>query len=74
MLSVQRIPENGQETPKRVGGLPPVITVNNYIAVSGIYVYGMRLDTWNVRSLYRSGSLTTVARYLANYKLDLLGV
>ena len=34
----------------------------------------MRLDTWNVRSLCRSDSLTTVARELARYKLDSLGV
>jgi hypothetical protein len=32
------------------------------------------LCTWNVRSLYRSGSLTTAARELAIYKLDLVGV
>jgi len=34
----------------------------------------MRFDTWNVRSLYRSGSLTTAAMKLARYKLDLVGV
>jgi exonuclease III len=34
----------------------------------------MRFGTWNVRSLYRSGSLMTVARELARYKLDLVGV
>jgi len=34
----------------------------------------MRLGTWNVRSLWRSGSFTTAARELARYKLDLLGV
>ena len=32
------------------------------------------LGTWNVRSLYRAGSLMTVARELARYKLDLVGV
>ena len=32
------------------------------------------LVTWNVRSLYRAGSLTAVARELASYKLDLVGV
>jgi exonuclease III len=32
----------------------------------------MRFGTWNVRSL--SGSLMTVARELARYKLDLVGV
>ena len=34
----------------------------------------MGFGTWNVRSLYRSGSLTTVARDSARYKLDLVGV
>jgi exonuclease III len=34
----------------------------------------MRFGTWNVRSLYRSGSLMTVARELARYKFDLVGV
>src|SRR5215469_18913870 len=32
------------------------------------------LGTWNVRSLYRAGSLTAAARKLARYKLDLVGV
>jgi hypothetical protein len=31
----------------------------------------MRFGTWNVRSLYRAGSLTAAARELAGYKLDL---
>jgi len=35
----------------------------------------MRFGTWNVRSLYRSGSLiAAAARELARYKLDLVGV
>jgi hypothetical protein len=34
----------------------------------------MRFGTWNVRSLNRSGSLMTVARGLAMYKLYLVGV
>jgi hypothetical protein len=33
-----------------------------------------RFGTWNVRSLYRSGSLKTVARELGKYKLHLAGV
>jgi hypothetical protein len=33
----------------------------------------MIFGTWNVRSLYRSGSLTTAARELASCKLDLVG-
>jgi len=32
----------------------------------------MRFGKWNVRRLCRSGSLKTVARELARYKLDLL--
>jgi hypothetical protein len=32
----------------------------------------MRFGTWNVNSLYRTGSLTTAARELARYKLDLV--
>jgi len=34
----------------------------------------MKSGTWEVRSLCRSGSVTTVARDLARYKLDLVGV
>jgi exonuclease III len=35
----------------------------------------MRLGTWNVRSLYRAGSLTRAVRELARkYKLELVGV
>jgi exonuclease III len=33
----------------------------------------MRFGTWNVRSLYRAGSLI-VSRELARYKLDLVGL
>jgi exonuclease III len=34
----------------------------------------MKFGTWNVRSLYRSGSLKMVARELGKYKLDLVGM
>jgi hypothetical protein len=34
----------------------------------------MTLSRCNVRSLYRASSLTTAARELARYKLDLVGV
>jgi exonuclease III len=34
----------------------------------------MRFGTWNVRSLYRAGSLVTVSKELSEYKLDLVGV
>jgi hypothetical protein len=33
----------------------------------------MRFGLWNVRSLYRAGSLMTVSRELARCKLDLVG-
>jgi exonuclease III len=33
----------------------------------------MRFGTWNVRSLYRAGSLIAI-RELARYKLDLVSV
>jgi len=32
------------------------------------------LCTWNIKSRYRSGSVTIVARELARYNLDLVGV
>jgi len=32
------------------------------------------LGTWNVRSLYRAGSLMAAARELARYKLDVVVV
>ena len=34
----------------------------------------MKFGTWNVRGMYRSSSIATVARELASYKLDLVGV
>jgi mRNA deadenylase 3'-5' endonuclease subunit Ccr4 len=34
----------------------------------------MRFGVWNFRSLYRSSSLVEVARELARYKLDLVGM
>jgi exonuclease III len=34
----------------------------------------MRFGTWNVRSLYRAGSLVTVSKELSKYMLDLVGV
>jgi exonuclease III len=34
----------------------------------------MSFGTQNVRSMYRPGSLMTVARELSKYKLDLVGV
>jgi exonuclease III len=34
----------------------------------------MRYGTWNIRSLYKIGSLKTVVRELGKYKLDLVGI
>jgi hypothetical protein len=34
----------------------------------------MRFELWNVRSLYRAGSLVTVSGELSRYKLGLAGV
>ena len=34
----------------------------------------IKLGTWNVRSLYRAGSLKAAARELARYRLDVVGV
>jgi hypothetical protein len=34
----------------------------------------MKLVTWNVRSMYRAGSLRTVAEEISKYELDLVGV
>jgi hypothetical protein len=34
----------------------------------------MRFGLWNVRSLYRMGSLITVSREVSKYMLDLVGV
>jgi exonuclease III len=34
----------------------------------------MKFGTWNVRCMYRAGSLRTVAEEMSKYKLDLLAV
>jgi hypothetical protein len=34
----------------------------------------MRFSTWNVRSMYRAGSLWAAAEEIWKYKLDLVGV
>ena len=35
---------------------------------------GMKIGAWNVRSLYRAGSLKAAARELVRFKLDVVGV
>jgi exonuclease III len=34
----------------------------------------MRFGTWNIRSMYRAGSLRTVTEEISKYKFDLMGV
>jgi hypothetical protein len=34
----------------------------------------MRFGTWNVRSIYRAGSLRLVVEKISKYKLNLVGV
>jgi len=34
----------------------------------------LKIGTWNVRSLYRAGSLKAATREIARYKLDVVGV
>ena len=34
----------------------------------------MRIGAWNVRSLYRTGTVTLVAQELVKYRLNLVGV
>jgi hypothetical protein len=34
----------------------------------------MRFGTWNVRRMYRAGSLRAAAEEISKYKLDLVGV
>jgi exonuclease III len=34
----------------------------------------MRFGTWNVRNMYRAGSLRAVGQQISKYKLDLVGV
>jgi len=34
----------------------------------------MKIGTWNVRILYRAGSLKAAAREIRRYKLDVVGV
>jgi hypothetical protein len=60
---------------KQSGGkLLPQSVVRGGVFPEGVYRSFLKwkrdilLGTWNVRSLYRAGSLTTAARELARYK------
>jgi hypothetical protein len=48
--------------------------MTDYLAQPKQWKMDMRFGTWTVRSLYRSGSLKSVARELGKYTLDLVGV
>jgi hypothetical protein len=52
----------------------PQIWTDSMDKRSKLWNMGIRFGMWNVRSLYRAGSLMTVSRELARYKLDLAGV
>jgi hypothetical protein len=45
------------------------LRTRHYLAQPKHWKMDMRFGTWNIRSLYRSGSLKTVARELGMYKL-----
>jgi exonuclease III len=48
--------------------------LDGYFGTTKARKMDMRFGTWNVRSLYRQGSLKKVSGELAKYKLDLVGV
>jgi hypothetical protein len=48
--------------------------MDSFEKISKRWNMDMRFRLWNVRSQYRAGSLVTVLRELARYKLDLEGV
>jgi hypothetical protein len=50
----------------RLGQIP-------WIKIPNLRYMDMRYGTWNVRSLYRAGSLVTVSKELSEYNLDLVG-
>jgi hypothetical protein len=52
----------------------PLTWTTYYLVRPKQWKRGKRCGSWNVRSLYRSGSLITVARELARYKLELADV
>jgi hypothetical protein len=59
--------------------LPPFCNSNQTFSLYrseflNVWFAAVTPGTWNVRSLYRAGSLMTVSRELARYKLDLVRV
>ena len=65
------------ETEQSEGKILPHLDLQGEVFLDGASRNRKRdimLGTWNVRSLYRAGSLNAVARELTRYKLDLVGV
>jgi hypothetical protein len=52
----------------------PLAWADSFIKRPKLRNMDMRFGTWNVRSLYRAGSLKAVSRELARYMLELVGV
>jgi hypothetical protein len=66
------------ETKQSGGKLLPQSDLRGEVFLGGVSRSRQRkgdilVGTWNVKSLYRAGLLTAVARELARYKLDLVG-
>jgi hypothetical protein len=49
------------------------VLISSVIPIS-LRTMDITFDTWNIRGLYRAGSLMTVAKEISKYKLDLVGV
>ena len=67
------------ETKPSGGKLHPHSDIRMYVVVflgetSRSRQRGMKIGSWNFRSLYRAGSLKAAARELVRYKLDVVGV
>jgi exonuclease III len=50
------------------------VKARNRIYISKWWNKDMRFGTWNVRSLYRSGSLVTASKERSEYRWDIVGV
>jgi hypothetical protein len=48
--------------------------LDKFFGTTQVTENGYKFGTWKVRSLYRTGSVSTVARELARYKSDLVAV
>ena len=65
------------ETKQSRGKLPPYSDLQGGVfpgKASHSRQRGMKIQTWNVRSFYRAGSIKAAVRELGRYKLDVVGV